>query len=264
MMIPFYEELKQSRESLGLSVVQLSNRTKISKEIIYSIEAGDLKILPKTYLRLFIKAYALEVNLDPLVILHHFEEFIGTPEPTSIPSPEVALKEPLQENHEIKENHDVPNIEKKRNRNFATIVIILVIIIFMISVMKQVMLDRKEKSITTAFPDSTQSGLSPVIVPVDTQAVIPQTDLKLTILTKDSCWIKIIVDNRDSFEATLPPRYRKEAVATEQFDVRVGRPAGVNLILNGKDLGPVGAPAIPTRLIITKDGVVRRQSFTAN
>ena len=50
-------------------------------------------------------------------------------------------------------------------------------------------------------------------------------------------------------------------IAKEQFDMQIGRPASINLVLNGKDLGPVGIPGIPTRLIITNDGIIRRQSF---
>jgi len=259
-MIPFYEELKQTRESLGLTIEQLSNRTKISKEIISSIETGDLNILPKTYLRLFIKAYAQEMNLDPQDILHHFEEYL---EATKVPLTDPKVPNPIvviPENNEIHENHQV---DKKRNRNFATIVIILVITIFMISVLKQIMTDQKKKNSIAAFPDTAVTqAIHTADTSADSQVVTSQANLKLTVLTKDTCWIKIIVDNRDTFEATLPPHYRKDAVATEQFDVRVGRPAGVNLILNDKDLGPVGVPGIPTRLIINKNGIIRRQSFT--
>lgn len=257
-MTPFYEELKNSRESLGLSIEQISFRTKISKGILNSIEVGDLNILPKTYLRLFLKAYALEVNLDPQVILQNFEEFINSSEQSQTPLPETASDIRPQEHHN---NH---NVDKKPNRNFAAIIIILLVLIFLIAILKQVMMERKEKSISAAFPDSVSSNTSLIDTLVDTQAVVPETDLQLTILTKDTCWIKIIVDHHDSFEAILPPHYKKEAIASEQFDVLVGRPASVNLILNGKDLGPVGVPAIPTRLIITKDGIVRRQSYTTH
>lgn len=261
-MEPFYETIKHNRESLGLSVEQISNRTKISKEIISAIEAGEIRILPKTYMRLFLKAYAQEINLDPQTILRNFEELLGESGTTSIPLQTVTHRAQIAEIPELLENHSVT---KSPNRNFATIVIILIIIVFLISVLKQVLMDEKKKRITAAFPVITTSDTTQTaIISPDSQSVVPQNELKLTILTKDSCWIKIIVDGRDSFEAILPPHYKKEAVATEQFDIRVGRPACVNLILNGKDIGPVGAPAIPTRLVITKDGIVRRQSFTTH
>jgi len=257
----FYEELKQKRETLGLSVEQISGRTKISKEIINAIEAGDFKILPKTYTRLFLKAYAHELDIDPQPVLKAFENLIEDIEPET---PTAQQTTPTEIIHDIPENKGEHISTTKRNRNFATVVIILVIIIFMISILKQVMVDQKQKSITTAFPDvpAADTVLAVAASSTDSQTVVPQTDLKLMILTKDSCWIRIIVDNRDSFEANLPPHFKKEAIAKEQFDVRVGRPTSVNLILNGKDLGPVGAPAIPTRVIITKNGIIRRQSFT--
>lgn len=261
-MVPFYEILKQNRESQGLTVDQISDRTKINKDIISAIEAGDLYILPKTYLRLFLKAYALEIKIDPQEILDNFEELLGD---TETPSAPLHTVDHNPTNSEIPEPSESLSSDKKQSRNFATIVIILVLIVFMISVLKQVLLDEKKKNISAAFPVVTTSDTTQnTVAKVDTQAVIPQSELKLTILTKDSCWVRIIVDNRETFEGILPPRYRKEAVASEQFDIRVGRPACVNLILNGKDLGSVGAPAIPTRLIITKEGIIRRQSFSTH
>jgi cytoskeletal protein RodZ len=174
-MIPFYEELKQTRESLGLTIEQLSNRTKISKEIISSIETGDLNILPKTYLRLFIKAYAQEVNLDPQDILHHFEEYLGE---TKVPLTDPKVPNPIvviPENNEIHENHQV---DKKRNRNFATIVIILVITIFMnISSQKDYDRSKEENSIAAFRIRLSRKAIQTADTSADSQVVISQANL---------------------------------------------------------------------------------------
>jgi len=259
-MTPFYDILKHNREELGLTVEQISDRTKISQDIINAIEAGDVQVLPKTYLRLFIRAYAQEINLDPAEILQNLEELLGEPETPIVAQPALNQNLPIAE---VVEKIASNPSYTKHNRNFITIVIILVLIIFMISILRQVMIDEKKKDISAAFPVINTTDTTQIAVAnPDTQTVVPKNELKLTILTKDTCWVRIIVDNRETFEDILPPRYKKEAIASEQFDVRVGRPATVNLILNGKDLGSVGAPAIPTRLIITKDGIIRRQSFS--
>ncbi|HRS51689.1 MAG TPA: DUF4115 domain-containing protein [Candidatus Marinimicrobia bacterium] len=259
-MATFYETLKQSRESQGLTIEQIASRTKISKEIITAIESGDLRILPKTYMRLFLKAYSQELNLESEAILRNFEELLGESiEIPSIPDKNIVPSSPILEKQEKSE---IQLSGKKPNRNFSTVVIVFVILVFLIAVLKQVLMDEKKKNNNAALPK---------ITPIDTTKIVPTTsdlklpapksELNLTITTNDSCWVRIITDNHTTFEATLPPHYKKEIIAKEQFDIQIGRPASVNLILNGKDLGAVGVPSIPTRLIITKDGIVRRQSF---
>ncbi|NLA23127.1 MAG: DUF4115 domain-containing protein [Candidatus Marinimicrobia bacterium] len=256
-MATFYEILKQSREAQGLTIEQISSRTKISKEIITAIECGDLRILPKTYMRLFLKAYSQELNLDPEAILKNFEELLG--EPVETPAvPDNNIKPSLP----ISQKPEKPITVKKQNRNFSTVIIVFVILVFLIAVLRQVLMDEKKTSSNTALPKITPTDTTQTIPPSpDLEVAVPKSELNLTITTKDSCWVRIVTDNRTTFEATLPPLYKKEMIAKEQFDMQIGRPASINLVLNGKDLGPVGIPGIPTRLIITKDGIIRRQSF---
>ncbi|HRS91366.1 MAG TPA: DUF4115 domain-containing protein [Candidatus Marinimicrobia bacterium] len=259
-MATFYEILKQSREAQGLTVEQISSRTKISKEIITAIESGDLKILPKTYMRLFLKAYSQELKLDPETILKNFEELLSESiETPPVPDNNIKPSLPISQKPEKPEK---PITVKKQNRNFSTVIIVFVILVFLIAVLRQVLMDEKKTTSNTALPKITPTDTTQTIPPSsDLKVAVPKSELNLTITTKDSCWVRIVTDNRTTFEATLPPLYKKEMIAKEQFDMQIGRPASINLVLNGKDLGPVGVPGIPTRLVITKDGIIRRQSF---
>ncbi|MDD5765277.1 MAG: helix-turn-helix domain-containing protein, partial [Candidatus Marinimicrobia bacterium] len=56
----FYEDLKNQREKLGLSVEQIANRIKVNKSYIEDFESGIFLNLPKTYIRLFLRSYAVE------------------------------------------------------------------------------------------------------------------------------------------------------------------------------------------------------------
>jgi transcriptional regulator with XRE-family HTH domain len=59
-------ELVQARQRLGLSPEDLSSRTKISVERLVAIEQMDGEHLPTfLYLKGFLRAYAIEVGLDP-------------------------------------------------------------------------------------------------------------------------------------------------------------------------------------------------------
>ena len=256
----FYEDLKKHRESAGISLDQISNKLKVNKSILISFEAGDFSGLPETYTRLFLKAYAAEIGIDPKKILQEYEIFTG--------------KEPKPSETE-KKNEDVDSflspksdavVDTNKKRNIAAVTIVLVILIFLISVLKQVLME-EEKNKTTPMntiikelPEpveeidttTTESVIKEEIIP----APVPE-ELSLTMITSDTCWVRVITDEQDTTEANYQPNIRKEWIAETQFDVRVGRPTQVKLSLNNKQLGPLGNAGIPTRLIITKDGIVR-------
>ena len=60
----FFEELKKQRISQDIELNEISNRTKINLEYLESIEQGDFDFLPYIYVRLFLKAYCIEIGLD--------------------------------------------------------------------------------------------------------------------------------------------------------------------------------------------------------
>ena len=58
----FFEELKKQRISQDIELIEISNRTKINVEYLESIEKGNFDFLPYIYVRLFLKAYCLEIG----------------------------------------------------------------------------------------------------------------------------------------------------------------------------------------------------------
>ena len=65
--------LRQARERRGLSLRQISNATKIAMITLEALERNDVKRLPGgIFTRSFVRAYALEVGLDPEVVIDAF------------------------------------------------------------------------------------------------------------------------------------------------------------------------------------------------
>lgn len=69
----FGEELKYSRESRGISLQDISKETRINQKFIEAIEEGNFDILPQTYIRAFIRAYAKHIGLDPVQTISRYE-----------------------------------------------------------------------------------------------------------------------------------------------------------------------------------------------
>ena len=68
------QELKAQRESLGLSIQDLFQRTRINSDFMDALEAGNFDVLPEAYVKLFLKRYAQEVKLDGDEIVRRFEQ----------------------------------------------------------------------------------------------------------------------------------------------------------------------------------------------
>ena len=76
----FYHALKQLRVAQGISLEDISARTKINIRFLEALEQGDLEILPKTYIRLFLRSYCKEIGADVKEALQQVEEHLGGPE----------------------------------------------------------------------------------------------------------------------------------------------------------------------------------------
>ncbi|MCD6440435.1 MAG: helix-turn-helix domain-containing protein [Candidatus Marinimicrobia bacterium] len=255
----FYEELKKRRESLGITLEQIANKTKVSLTILEAFENGDFSKLPNTYTRLFIKAYVQEIGEDPVGVIKAYEEFIGANKEPNIP------KEKDTSFLSLKNDFIVPGTKK---RNITAIITIIVIVIFLITILKQVLMEEEKKSQTT-IPTTIGTLSPPVEDNNSSEVVLPETQiqeiveepsmqlLSLVMKTTDTCWVRMIIDEMDTTEANYLPNIRREWKAKDKFDVRVGRPSKIELYLNNKKLGPLGNAGIPTHFIITKNGLVR-------
>ena len=70
----FGEELQRLRESTGLRLEDIAEETKISRQILRSLESGDFRFLPqKVFSRNFVTQYAAVVGADPEQLADSFE-----------------------------------------------------------------------------------------------------------------------------------------------------------------------------------------------
>lgn len=73
----FHEELKELRTQQKIELSEISNRTKINIKFLEAIESGDFLFLPHVYVRLFLRAYVVEIGADPVDALNQYELFLS-------------------------------------------------------------------------------------------------------------------------------------------------------------------------------------------
>ncbi|RKY62709.1 MAG: hypothetical protein DRP99_05325, partial [Candidatus Latescibacterota bacterium] len=88
-MAELHTRLREAREAKGISLGEISGNTRIKLEYLQAMEDGDFSFLPRPYVRMFVKAYAEEVGLDPDEVLAEFDRTFPAepaPEPAEAPS----------------------------------------------------------------------------------------------------------------------------------------------------------------------------------
>jgi len=112
-MPEFYTKLKDIRTERGIELDEIHARTKISLRFLKAIEEGNFEILPKPYIRLFLRAYGTEIGLPPEELITKFETFIG--DKKSKPVSDTKKKKELKFESEDKSENKMKIVHLKKS-----------------------------------------------------------------------------------------------------------------------------------------------------
>ncbi|MDI6766288.1 MAG: DUF4115 domain-containing protein [Bacteroidota bacterium] len=252
------DKLRNARETQGRSLDDIALATRIDRKYIDDIEHGLIPALPMIYIRAFIKAYAVQVGLNPNELLDSGE--LSTIEHTaSIKSDSTSTKS------EIPANQPVSKIEPRTQKKFRyrqqLILFALIIIILLGFLISMLWLrDTPASSVTEeiSFSDvikEHESKMKPMTSITDSVTDIANIkstsgkndSLWLESVSSESVWVRINIDGITLNEYLFPPFYRKKWKAKQYFIVSVGNGAAVSFSLNGNRLGPLSTIRKPMR-----------------
>jgi cytoskeleton protein RodZ len=266
----FGEELRRLREQKQMSLAAISEATRISERMLEAMEAGKFSVLPQTYIRAFLRAYAKVLELNPEEILKRYDAVnqdfrVATEERASKSKPVAPAPE----------KSGPPAAPRSMHLSLRSVLVIVVIvaafggIIYVatrgsstpvedpLSISK-VPFDKAvhETEAAVVQPDTLQPQ-----PPIATQALRPAADsLRLEITTTDSLWISVVLDNVRRGQYLFPPRRTHTWVAKSQFVISMGNAGVATFRLNGSDLGTLGKRGVVARnVVITQSGVQQAQ-----
>lgn len=78
----FFHQLKQLRVAQGISLEDIADSTRINIRFLEALEQGEFDVLPKTYIRLFLRSYCQGIGADEKEALSQLEQHLGEPEET--------------------------------------------------------------------------------------------------------------------------------------------------------------------------------------
>ena len=137
-MAQFYKELKELRISKDISLEDLESKTKINIKYLKAIEEGDFNVLPTPYLRLFLRAYAIEIGGAADRALDQLDSFVGN----TRPSVSASIKKNDKEHDEFFENSSIlsvlSNSNLKLRKDVLKVSMLSILFIFSIIVVKKI------------------------------------------------------------------------------------------------------------------------------
>jgi cytoskeletal protein RodZ len=230
-------ELRERRESAGLSIEQLASLTSIRMGLITEMESNKfINCGGETYARGHLKNIAIRLGLEP----NHFVEMFNAEHSID----QRAIHDLLAENNVA----SIPREDKKLSWKIPALISIVALLI--IASVQIVMSNQgsdvksqvvKESASPTPVAVPTESATpTPVAEPTETSAeVVGPVTLKLSAVRGNS-FINIVVDGKSVLKGSIFQGDEKSFKAEKSISLYLSNPAGVDVTHNGKLLAPLG------------------------
>jgi len=244
-------DLKTLREERGVTIEDISLKTRISATILNAIENGEFHLLPApAYAKKFIQIYADAIGSDPGNILAHYQrhvdEILVVPEEVNVVKAQITFDRKPFTRYLL---YAVP----------AVAIIATAFIMYAFFYEKEpvgitqhnVTVDEQKKAVPKPAPAVKERPLEAVAsvpqapppamaVPKETTQTPSNTQLNLLIEATEDTWLNITEDRNPPYQVTLKTGDKLSRKAREFFIIDVGNAAGVKISFLGKSLGNLG------------------------
>ncbi len=257
-MSDFFKNLKAKRESQGIELEEIHNRTKINLDYLKAIENGQLDILPKTYVRLFLRAYVLEIGGDPNEALSEMELSLG--------------QEPKKQKTSASEEKPTPFIDKNKpvlqaQRSPLKIrsdvlkgIGMVLLAIFAIYIIRTI--NAKNQVPEELYTNYTleEEGISEIQLTNDydlltnvTEQYDTQLPLNIKVVATQRAWYRVEMDTASIKEQVLPAGDNRLHGFSEKIDLLFNHTNGLKLYINGNNVKNVDGSNHPVRVTVFVD-----------
>ena len=249
----FFEDLKKLRIDKNIELNEIATRTKINLEYLELLESGDYTFLPYVYIRLFVKAYTIEIGAEINEVLQQLDHFMDKQTPKEeLPATNEGKEE---ENDSLEDFQDSMQISSFNN-NYASLVkvaILFLIVFFGVWVIRQIAKDGSE-SIALEFqetlipqePKITDTELNANFTFIDTEEELSlEAPYKLSLSANNETWYEIQTDLGNLTSSIITPDIDLLIQFNEYLFLRIEGSQDVSVSLNEKslDLNKLSHPA---------------------
>jgi cytoskeletal protein RodZ len=239
-------QLRQARESRGLSIAALSSTTRISPRILEAIERNDASVIPpRPYGRGFVSVFAREVGLNADDMVHEFFAQFGGPPAVHPPAPSIA--------------HDV--VDPLNWRRWGTLLgaAAVVLVLGLLLTRTGVPAGHDPAAVGTtgdgppAAAPSAPTGPTRAPQSGDTRHAQTAAALVVTLETEGQSWVSATADGTRVLYRLVDAGATETLRATREITIKVGDAGAVLWSVNGRQSVPMGHPG-EVRTVTVKAG----------
>jgi cytoskeletal protein RodZ len=272
MSIDIGSELRQAREQRGLSLRELSQRTKIRLSALRAIESNDFAQLPgEVFVRGFLKLYAREVGLDPTEVVDRYTAQKESGEPGGPAEREAAVEHAGTRLAAIR----VAMTRLPRPVMVGIVVVSLALLAIgyfalrpsggraapteagseppgdvIASTAAPTSQAPAERSVGAATPPGTVPAVSTAPA---ARVESPANEVRLDLRATGPVWISATADGKQVAYRLLSAGENVSIRATTEAVLRIGMPANVTLSINDRPVRPFERPGSPVTLRVTPE-----------
>ncbi|HOT96036.1 MAG TPA: helix-turn-helix domain-containing protein [bacterium] len=264
------EEIARQRQEKGMTIAQLSARTKITEGFLEKLEQGDFGFLPVVYIRAFIRAVAAEIGLDPEVMMRRFDNARGTAVPdrstaetAAQPAPDKPFAPPAEKSLRLEPEERREPDDTGRFKSPFTLGLMLLALLALLYVFFSHKPSKEpnpmDAGISVVAPTAENQPLRDApLVPVDEHNKVDSTAvsrLMLTLKSEETAWVRIVYQDSLVEEGVFTEGLSRSWISPEKFYLKIGNAGGIRLALDGQDLGYPGKKGQVVTIVVTKEGV---------
>ena len=268
-MSDLHKKLKSLRRERKIDLEAIEKRTKIDLKYLKAIENGKFEILPSTYIRLFLKAYCVEIGADPVDALHQLDELNNINKKKKKKDSIDTGENIFTENNETEEINESSKSESSKNpyqkksewlKGFSMILLLL----FSIYIIKKIVtndenstMDNNIEQISSLNPITDFELINDFIIDKTNSGsidVAPPFMVKI-ISRKENIWIRTETDSALPIENILNSSNQDNFTFVKRFDLLINPAKNIDIFWNGQLIPYLESTNYPAK--INLNGITR-------
>ena len=260
--------LRSARERQGREVAEIAEELCLTGQYLRAIEEDDVKSLPGTFFyKNFVRQYAAIVGVKEAEILPGILALAAAVEE---PVPGISAQPPIRPLDPIVADSNRYYFPSGR---LGLSVAGLVVVVLACSGVYAWWMRPREVTASKPRPlaAATQNVVQPISQPVSqnppsagtptvevtaeaqTQTVDGINHVVLNLAATEKTWLSITSEGRRVFSGFLEPSQTKTLTGLDAARMTVGNAGGINVLLNGKPIGPIGKSGQVRVVLFTPD-----------
>ena len=223
-MVSLGDFLKREREAKGISLEEISSKTRIRMRFLQALEEDRHEGLPEPpYVEGFLRSYLACLGIDPTETVANYRQLVAARQPESSPPPARG---------------------RPGRRGLVPLAVIALILLW--AGIYLAVMGRSDDA-APATPPLPTATVTPkgVPSPQELASYLRQFEEKpfpLALQTHLETWMRIQIDQDRVIEFTMQPGQSRVLEVRKEAVIDLGNAGGVQIQVNGKDFGFLGGP----------------------